>query len=360
MSSYLSHVRVLSLADNAASKDPLYTLPLPSTLGATCCSWLSPQDQDRDVLVGAGGMDRRAHIFRLPSLGAEAGEASEIMTCHLHTGPISSIAASRDYSRVLTSSWDGQLGVFALPTASRPLEESHDVAAEPTSYLPGQNKKRRKTAQGAEEAGGGGWRKQPEMVMRGHDGRIGGAIWDQSDSARVWSAGWDGSVRGWDAESGYQAELKVRRVVVRATLGEARRADATPRALQQGPADRAALCIDQFAANGTIATGNMDRTVCLWDTRQATSLVSLTLQTSSPVPSLRCHPTSAYSLATATYAGALQIWDVRSPKQALFTVAAAPKPGVQGGRLLSLDWNGEVMVAGGEDGEVGVWTARGQ
>lgn len=108
-------------------------------------------------------------------------------------------------------------------------------------------------------------------------------------------------------------------------------------------------------------TGNMDRTVCLWDTREsASSLVSLTLQTTSPVPSVRCHPTSAYSLATATYSGALQIWDVRSPKQALFTVANTVKQGVAGGRLLSLDWNGELMAAGGEDGEVGVWTARGQ
>lgn len=138
------------------------------------------------------------------------------MTLQLHTGPISSITPSRDYSRVLTSSWDGQLGVFALPTASNPLEESHDVPAEPTSYLPGQNKKRRKTAAqqegAAAEGSGGGWRKQPEMVMRGHEARIGGAIWDKAggNAGRVWSAGWDGSVRGWDAESGYQAELKVR------------------------------------------------------------------------------------------------------------------------------------------------------
>ena len=32
--------------------------------------------------------------------------------------------------------------------------------------------------------------------------------------------------------------------------------------------DRSMLCIDQFAATGTLATGAMDRTVCLWDTRE--------------------------------------------------------------------------------------------
>lgn len=31
------------------------------------------------------------------------------------------------------------------------------------------------------------------------------------------------------------------------------------------------LCIDQFSANGTLATGGMDRTICLWDTREGTS-----------------------------------------------------------------------------------------
>ena len=33
---------------------------------------------------------------------------------------------------------------------------------------------------------------------------------------------------------------------------------------------------------------------------------------------------------------------------------------VLGERLLALDWDGEVVVAGGEDGEVGVWRGRGE
>jgi ribosome biogenesis protein YTM1 len=27
---------------------------------------------------------------------------------------------------------------------------------------------------------------------------------------------------------------------------------------------------------------------------------------------------------------------------------------------LGIDWNGEVLIAGGEDGEVSVWSARGE
>lgn len=113
----------------------------------------------------------------------------------------------------------------------------------------------------------------------------------------------------------------------------------------------------------------MDRTVTLWDTREATSVIAQTLNIGSPVPSLTCHPTSNFTLATATYAGAVQIWDVRSPKHALFSVARKLKEGartqtkngkVLGERLLAVDWDGSVLVAGGEDGEVGIWNAQGQ
>jgi ribosome biogenesis protein YTM1 len=108
----------------------------------------------------------------------------------------------------------------------------------------------------------------------------------------------------------------------------------------------------------------------------AAALISLSIPTPSPVPSIRCHPTSPFTLAAATYSGSVQIWDVRSPKSALFSVSKATPPtqGEEGGgrkkvtkngkvlgeRLLAVDWDGEVLVAGGEDGEVGIWKARGQ
>lgn len=112
----------------------------------------------------------------------------------------------------------------------------------------------------------------------------------------------------------------------------------------------------------------MDRTVTLWDTRAATSVIAQVLNVGSPVPSLTCHPESNFTIATATYGGAAQIWDVRSPKNALFSVArktdrtrTQTKNGkALGERLLAVDWDGEILVAGGEDGEVGIWNARGQ
>ncbi|KAL1413670.1 ribosome biogenesis protein ytm1 [Vanrija albida] len=349
VASYLSNVQVTSLSSSA----PLYTLPLPTSLGATSATWVSPSSSTADILVAAGGVDRATHVFSLPSLepdvaASEGATAREVYTLMGHTGPISSVAASgRD---VLSASWDGLLHLYALPE-DEPTE--HQVPAEPTSYLPGQ-KKRRKLEGDAQriiegltdgDVGEGGWRRVPDVVFRGHHGRVGAGIFDREDPARVWSAGWDGSVRGWDAETGAG-------VVVR-----------------QGPADKALLCLDQFAQTATLAAGSMDRTVTLWDTRQATSLIAATFNLASPVPSIACHPISPFTFAAATYSGNVQIWDVRSPKHALFSVKRTPKDGERtetkngkslGERLLAVAWDGEVLAAGGEDGEVGTWRARGE
>jgi ribosome biogenesis protein YTM1 len=106
--------------------------------------------------------------------------------------------------------------------------------------------------------------------------------------------------------------------------------------------------------------------ISLWDPLSET-IVAKSLLTKSPVSSIACHPTSQFTLAAATYSGVVQIWDVRSTKKPLFEVRRnrneqegqgerLTKSGkLRGERLMAVDWDGEVLVAGGEDGEVGVW-----
>ncbi|RSH90780.1 ribosome bioproteinsis protein ytm1 [Saitozyma podzolica] len=357
LSSYLSHVQLLPFSSGSTAQ-PI-TLPLPSLLGATCCTYVSPPSVSTNIRLAAGGVDRAVHVFELPSLSPEAASGKEIFTLHGHTAPVSSVCASSSGRELISAGWDGQLNLYALPEE---IPTEHQIPAEPTSYLPGQKKRRKMEKSGGADGtsgqviegltdgdvGEGGWRRMPDGVMRGHKGRVGGVVWDKDEAGRVWSAGWDGSIRGWEVESGAGAVVR------------------------QGPMDKAMLCIDQFSGNGQLATGSMDRTISLWDTREATSLISLSIPTTSPVPSLRCHPTSSFTLAAATYSGTVQIWDVRSPKTALFSVSKAAsataeatrkvtKNGkVLGERLLAVDWDGEVLVAGGEDGEVGIWRARGE
>ncbi|WWC87073.1 uncharacterized protein L201_001959 [Kwoniella dendrophila CBS 6074] len=371
LSSYLSHLQILPLSTNASTSSALYTLPLPTSLGATSCTWVSPSSKESNVLLAAGGVDRLTHVFNLPSLSPDNNigeqQPKEIYTLHGHTGPISSIIASKSGKELISGSWDTNLNFYILPDPEEEEPTTHQIESEPLSYLPGQNNKKRRKLEkqiypdGKEPIEGlldndstglGGWRRIPDFQLKGHKDRIGGLVWDKLDNQKIWSASWDGSVRGWDLNSGINSVIR------------------------QGPFDKSALCIDQWESNGTLATGNMDRTICLWDTRQATSLISLTLPTNSPIPSLKTHPTSSFTLASATYSGLIQIWDIRSPKHSLFQISSSTSSSastmkeserrkvtkngkVLGERLLSLDWNGDLLVAGGEDGEVNIYNATG-
>lgn len=204
---------------------PLYTLPLPTSLGATCCTWVSPSSVTENVLLAAGGVDRATHVFRLPSLdpavaASEANTASEVYTLMGHSAPISSIVSSSLGREIVSAAWDGQINLYALPDEE---PEDHELAAEPTSYLPGQKKRRKlmkETGEGpkaiegltdgdATGESGMGWRRAPTLGFRGHSGRVGGLVWDKDEASRIWSAGWDGSVRGWDAGTGANVVVRV-------------------------------------------------------------------------------------------------------------------------------------------------------
>ena len=222
VSSYLSHVKVLPLSvGSSSSSSGLYTLPLPTSLGATCCTWLSPPSTTENILLAAGGVDRAIHIFSIPSLepdiaASEAGRGREVYSLLGHSGPISSIACSSSGRELVSGSWDGNVNLYLVPQDE---VAEHQLPGDTRSYLPGQKKRRkvnevRPPIEGltdGEANGEGGWRRAPDGVMRGHKGRVGGVVWDRGDEGRIWSAGWDGSVRGWDVESGAGTVVRVSR-----------------------------------------------------------------------------------------------------------------------------------------------------
>jgi ribosome biogenesis protein YTM1 len=78
------------------------------------------------------------------------------------------------------------------------------------------------------------------------------------------------------------------------------------------------------------------------------------------------HPDSPFLVLSGSYDSTLRIWDVRSPRQALFSVVREPQPkegaatkvkGV-GDKVLCVDWDGERIVSGGEDGKLQVHKAN--
>jgi ribosome biogenesis protein YTM1 len=60
------------------------------------------------------------------------------------------------------------------------------------------------------DIGSGGWRRMPDGVLKGHKGRVGALGWAGKDVGKVvYSGGWDGSLRGWDVETGANVVVRV-------------------------------------------------------------------------------------------------------------------------------------------------------
>lgn len=201
---------------------------MPNLLGATCGAYLnypSPSSSPSSdaVRLAAGGVDSKVHIFDIPSLSDTTNQPPvEVYTLHGHTAPITSVISGRQGQDVVSASWDGSINLYVLPPGGAGhVDEEHYAEAEPTTYLPGQKKRRRlnkdkEKAEGEQqvegltdgEIGQAGWRRNPDNTLMGHKGRIGGMVWDKNDKDKVWSGGWDGSVRGWDL-GGVESSTKV-------------------------------------------------------------------------------------------------------------------------------------------------------
>lgn len=218
LSSYLSHLQVLPMS---TTQEPLWTLPLPTTLGATCATWVSPNTVDTNILLAAGGVDRQTHILQIPSLlsSSTTEKPKELYTLHGHTGPVSSVLSS-ETGEIITSSWDGSINVYILPKDESEVT-SHQTESEPLSYLAQRDLKKRRKIGGDEnrgpiegltdgDIGSGGWRRLPDGILKGHKGRVGALGWAGKDVGKVvYSGGWDGSLRGWDVETGANVVVRV-------------------------------------------------------------------------------------------------------------------------------------------------------
>ncbi|KZO99207.1 WD40 repeat-like protein [Calocera viscosa TUFC12733] len=284
-------------------------------------------------IILSSSQDRTVHMHHLPSpsllpTSASAADAGPRLLTTLHTSPaqVSSVAPSPSGQHIVTATWDGLLGLFTstLPTSHElPADDEPDIS----------RKKRRKLAPTSSAEETEVFRKAPTLLLRGHTSKVSRAIWDP-DGLSIFSAGWDYTVRQWDAQTGQQGGVKTTPDRVHLTIGR-----------MAGPAP-------------LLATGTSDRMVCMFDLRSSSSsTVQLTLPHASPVQSLVPHPTASHLLTTATLQGVLQIWDLRAPRESLVRVMR------EGGKCLCVDWR--VRGAGlpsqaGEGGEEGVWVAGGE
>lgn len=123
-----------------ASKKPVYTIS-GHTAPVTSVCWVG-----NDRLVASASQDCTARLTRVPDIEPELESTNQTKTLaslHLHSAPLSSIAANRDGTMLVTASWDTVIGIW-----NTSIPESDEVPLEEVSET---RKKRRKVTTGEEE-----------------------------------------------------------------------------------------------------------------------------------------------------------------------------------------------------------------
>ncbi|EOR00459.1 hypothetical protein E3P92_03502 [Wallemia ichthyophaga] len=273
--------------------------------------------------VVTGGRDCTVRMWDI-----DAGKPSQTLQCTAHAAPVSALAVAppllpSEPHTLLSSDWDGLVCLWDTRTPS-----AHEVDADPEEPV----KKRRKSKPAAVEA----VRKAPIHRLRGHTGAVNGVSFAKEDQTRAYSAGADHTLRLWDVGVGLESDSRV--------------------------AASALRCVDSLNLHGVAVSGHVDRSVCVWDTRSSsTSNVAQKLWGhGSVVESVASHPHSPHHLASAALDGNVKLWDVRSPKQALFTVVRNPANGKteKQNKILGVDWDGGLLASGGEDCAMQLHEAR--
>jgi len=149
-------------------------------------------DSDSDsLLLATSSHDLTAHLTKI-SLANSTSQS--IASLHLHTAPLSSIMTSHTGDHLLTSSWDGLIGVWdtTIPTTDEvPLDEVESLDRD--------RKKRRKITDDAGKA----MRKAPVTVLKGHTARVSKVVFGKDETKVAYSCGFDSTVKIWDVENGF-------------------------------------------------------------------------------------------------------------------------------------------------------------
>ena len=282
-------------------------------------------------------MDRVIRVWEVPA--SDEGEAINTHALSLHTAAVSSVRSRETGNgkqrQLLSAGWDGLVAFWEFDPTDRSAGDGEEETDSPRL------KKRRRGANGASTTGDKVTKVRPTLVLPGHTGQVSRAIFShESNGTTAHSFGLDDhSVRTWDlAAGGVQSGIK--------------------------QSDKAIMAGTQLASANLLLTGNADRYVCLWDTRESDRVISLTLQGhTASVAAVAAHPTSQLLFSSAGFDGNVKIWDARSPKQALFSVQRQRKQGpvtasLQN-KILCMAWNGELIASGGEDGKLELLQSKG-
>ncbi|THH09763.1 hypothetical protein EW145_g1779 [Phellinidium pouzarii] len=324
---------------------PVTSVCLIPTLNSTDNVNIDSEPEIRQL--ASASHDSTVRITSLTLSSSSSPSSRTLATLHLHTGPISSVAASPSGSNLLTAGWDSLVGIWDTTVPA-----SDEV---PAVSGVGQEERRKRRRIGAKGAGAqnrrsvdGGeeeapWRKAPAAVLKSHTTRVTDATFSPHDAHRAFSCGLDSTVRSWDVETGVCVHT-------------------------MNAPEKPFLALTHLAAPHLLAVAAADRTVSIYDLRSftsASSAVDTALKASALVHAgtplcLAASPSQGNGneshIASGALDGIVRVWDVRSTREALASFRAGADLNKKHGdaKVLGLDWSRGVLAVGGEAG-LDIW-----
>jgi ribosome biogenesis protein YTM1 len=186
---YDGYLRAFDLSKTVVLSAPIHNAPITS-FSILPSETTADMDGNSTYTVVTSSQDLTSNISQvtIPTVGSSSS-SKVLASLHLHTAPVSSISADAKGKQLLTSSWDGLIGLWDTTIPS-----SDEVPELETTG--GERKKRRKV----QKDEGKPKRKAPVNVLKSHVGRVSKVTWTSSSTAL--SSGFDATVRTWDVENG--------------------------------------------------------------------------------------------------------------------------------------------------------------
>ncbi|KAF9007920.1 ribosome biogenesis protein YTM1 [Cyathus striatus] len=317
-SSYDGSLRVFNYSKSLVSTHAAHNVPITSFT-------ILPSTSSEILTVATASHDLTVQLteLTLPETPGAQASAKPLSSLHLHTAPVSSVAASPAGTHLLTSSWDSLIGLWDTT-----IPEDDEV---PSVLTDGEGRKKRRKVQ----EDGRGTRKAPINVLKGHTARVSAVTFGGEGDVeqKAVSCGFDSTVRLWDLELG----------ICERTISAS---------------EKPFLSLTTLNPTTALVTST-DRTLSLIDLRTPSSINSISSITASfshpATPScISAAPTNANQAVTGSYDGVVRVWDMRSTKGSVASFLAFGKDGQQREKILSVDWKRGMVGVGGEGG-IEVW-----
>ncbi|PKK59191.1 ribosome biogenesis protein WDR12 [Rhizophagus irregularis] len=326
--SYDNHVRIWNTSGECLQTFIGHNAPIKSV------SWISVKDDEEFTFLSAS-QDRTIRAWRS---SLEHNKYISLYECIGHKGSIESIAVSPSCSEFASGSWDSSIMLWTMEIPENSDDDEH-IKIQTSSKRRKVIKKEKiltKVFTTISYASGSYY---PIATMNGHIGAISSVVFDDKDNNKLYSGGWDHSIRIWDVESRTNVDVK--------------------------NCDKVVYGISYSGKSGLIASGHSDRIIRLWDPRaEDVAVVKLTLSSHKNwVTSVSWSTKNSFMLVSGSYDGTVKIWDIRS-RTPLYTLSKqngdkgkenesdTPK------KIFCVDWDQDIILSGGEDNQLHIYGSK--